>query len=103
MLAAVRNSALGPIGDNQPCRLDETDYCAPRHAIVRGIDYLELEIRQDLIATPEQQACRAEKLGNVLADIAIWPQRLFNAEAAETGRGARRARSGLGRSPADIQ
>ena len=38
------------IGDNQPYTMDETDYSAARHARGRGLDYLELEVRQDLLA-----------------------------------------------------
>jgi predicted N-formylglutamate amidohydrolase len=51
MLAALR-AELGPalVGDNEPYRLDGTDYTIPRHAIAAGLDYLELEVRQDLIA-----------------------------------------------------
>jgi predicted N-formylglutamate amidohydrolase len=70
MLTALRRSDLGPIGDNRPYRFDETDYSAPRHAIARGIDYLELEIRQDLITTPDQQLRWAESLTGILAEIA---------------------------------
>ena len=38
------------VGDNQPYSMDGTDYSAPTHAKMSGFDYLELEIRQDLIA-----------------------------------------------------
>jgi predicted N-formylglutamate amidohydrolase len=44
------------IGDNEPYALDEKDYSAPLHAMARGHDYLELEIRQDLIGESEGQA-----------------------------------------------
>lgn len=36
-------------GDNQPYRMDTVDYTVPRHAFPRGLPYLELEVRQDLI------------------------------------------------------
>jgi predicted N-formylglutamate amidohydrolase len=51
MLAVLR-AALDPalVGDNAPYRMDGTDYTVPRHAIAAGLDYLELEVRQDLIA-----------------------------------------------------
>ena len=55
----------------QSDRFGETDHSEPRHAIAWGIDYLELEIRQDLIATPDQQARWAEALAGLLARIAI--------------------------------
>ena len=56
--------ALGPdvVGDNEPYRMDGADYTAPRHAIARGLDYLELEVRQDMIADPAGQAAAAALL-----------------------------------------
>ena len=44
------------VGDNQPYRMDEVDFTIPHHASGRGLDYLELEVRQDLIAEPVGQA-----------------------------------------------
>ncbi len=38
------------VGDNEPYRMDGTDYTVPRHAIFRGLPYLELEFRQDELA-----------------------------------------------------
>lgn len=38
------------IGDNEPYRLDDTDHSIPRHAFADGLAYVELEIRQDLLA-----------------------------------------------------
>jgi predicted N-formylglutamate amidohydrolase len=67
MLAVLR-AALDPalVGDNAPYRMDETDYTVPRHAIARGLDYLELEVRQDLIADAGGQAEVAALLGPLL-------------------------------------
>lgn len=67
-LEALLASDLGPIGDNEPYVFDGTDYSAPRHAIARGIDYLELEVRQDLIATTAGQARMADDLAPILRD-----------------------------------
>jgi predicted N-formylglutamate amidohydrolase len=56
--AALRllKAALGEAaGDNQPYRMDEVDHTIPFHAQARGLDYLELEVRQDLISNPEGQ------------------------------------------------
>ena len=44
------------VGDNEPYAMDEIDYTAPHHAGLRGLEYLELETRQDLIAEAEGQA-----------------------------------------------
>jgi predicted N-formylglutamate amidohydrolase len=44
------------VGDNEPYTMDEVDFTVPRHAGGRGLDYLELEVRQDLLADPAGQA-----------------------------------------------
>ena len=55
------------IGDNEPYALSpKTDFSVPFHAIARGLDYLEIEIRQDLIAQPGGQAEAAALLTEVL-------------------------------------
>ena len=54
------------VGDNQPYALCEIDYTVPRHAQGRGLDYLELEIRQDLIADAPGQARFASLLARLL-------------------------------------
>lgn len=55
------------VGDNEPYSLsDESDYTVPIHAERRGLDYVELEVRQDLIADAEGQAAWAERLGRLL-------------------------------------
>ena len=42
------------VGDNDPYEVsDATDYTIPVHGERRGIPHVEIEIRQDLIATPE--------------------------------------------------
>lgn len=43
---ALRGAGL-TIGDNEPYRMDATDYTVPHHAFARGLPYLELEVRQD--------------------------------------------------------
>lgn len=49
--------------------MDEIDYTAPRHAQARGLEYLELETRQDLIAEGDGQAKFAELYAQMLLDI----------------------------------
>jgi predicted N-formylglutamate amidohydrolase len=53
-------------GDNEPYPWDQVDYSAPLHAVARDLDYLELEIRQDLIADEAGQARIAAMLAEVL-------------------------------------
>lgn len=50
MLTLLREAMGEAAGDNEPYRLDERDYTVPLHADARGLDYLELEVRQDLLA-----------------------------------------------------
>jgi len=50
------------VGDNQPYRMDATDYSVPRHAFLSGLRYAELEVRQDLIADDGGQRRWAEWL-----------------------------------------
>jgi predicted N-formylglutamate amidohydrolase len=49
LLAALRCSPGLVVGDNEPYRMDNTDYTVPHHAFGRGLAYVELEIRQDLL------------------------------------------------------
>ncbi len=65
MLALLRAEGL-EVGDNQPYSLGETDYTVPFHAQARGLDYLELEVRQDLIADAPGQARMAALLVRLL-------------------------------------
>ena len=58
------------VGDNQPYAMDEVDYTAPRHADARGLDFLELEIRQDLLADAAGQATVAALLSRLLPQVA---------------------------------
>ncbi|MDB5477385.1 MAG: N-formylglutamate amidohydrolase [Phenylobacterium sp.] len=67
VLARLRAEPDRPcVGDNQPYAMDGTDYTIPRHAIGRGLDYLELEVREDLIADAAGQAAVAARLARLL-------------------------------------
>ena len=54
------------VGDNAPYAMDLIDHTAPTHALARGLDYLELEVRQDLIADEAGVARVAEILARVV-------------------------------------
>ncbi|MBR0559439.1 N-formylglutamate amidohydrolase [Neokomagataea anthophila] len=55
------------VGENEPYVLTETsDYTVPFHAEARGLPYLEIEIRQDLIADEAGQVEWAERLARLL-------------------------------------
>ncbi len=66
MLALLRAEGDLVVGDNQPYAMDGIDYTIPRHAIARGLPYLELEIRQDLIEDPAGQAAFAARLARLI-------------------------------------
>jgi predicted N-formylglutamate amidohydrolase len=51
------------VGDNQPYNLDlREDYSVPVHAMRRGLPHLQVEFRQDLVATPAGAAQWADVL-----------------------------------------
>ncbi len=52
VLAALTSRPDLTVGDNQPYRMDTVDYTVPRHAYAAALPYVELEIRQDLLAEP---------------------------------------------------
>jgi predicted N-formylglutamate amidohydrolase len=55
------------IGENEPYTVtDLTDYTVPVHGERRGLPYVEIEIRQDLIMEPAGQAVWAERLARLL-------------------------------------
>ena len=58
------------VGDNQPYRLDATDYTVPLHAIRPGLPYVELEIRQDELVDRKGIAAWADRLVRVLVAAA---------------------------------
>lgn len=57
------------VGDNQPYAMDGTDYTAPTHAWARGLDVIELEIRQDLLADEQGQAGFADRFARLLTKV----------------------------------
>jgi predicted N-formylglutamate amidohydrolase len=55
------------VAENEPYQVsDDTDYGVPVHAERAGLDYLEIEIRQDLIETEAGQAAWARRLARLL-------------------------------------
>ena len=70
VLAGLRSAWGEKVGDNQPYAMDEVDYTIPFHADRSGLDYLELEVRQDVIAKPPDQIRVARALAGVLARAA---------------------------------
>lgn len=55
MLFAFQGDSSICVGDNEPYRMDSTDYSVPHHAIGNDLPYAELEVRQDLISDQKGQ------------------------------------------------
>jgi len=68
MLALLCDRLGDSAGDNQPYAMDGVDYTVPLHADGRGLDYLELEVRQDLIGDEAGQDETAAFLAPVLRE-----------------------------------
>jgi predicted N-formylglutamate amidohydrolase len=66
VLQRLRGAGGFEVGDNLPYAMDGVDYSAPTHAFARGLDYLELEMRQDTVADAAGQAETAALLQAVL-------------------------------------
>lgn len=49
VLSWLQDNSRRVIGDNEPYALCEVDYTVPHHAYSRGLRYLELEVRQDIL------------------------------------------------------
>jgi predicted N-formylglutamate amidohydrolase len=59
------------VGRNQPyAASDLSDFAVVQHGEKRGIPYVEIEMRQDLIASPEGQSTWAERLARLLPTAA---------------------------------
>jgi len=57
LLDLLRREPDLTVGDNAPYAITEdSDYSVPTHGEKRGLPHIEVEIRQDLIATPEGQS-----------------------------------------------
>lgn len=54
------------IGDNEPYHMDGTDHTVPRHAFDAGLPYVELEIRQDHLASTRSLSSWSERIASAL-------------------------------------
>ena len=69
-LALLQQDLGEEAGDNQPYAMDGTDFTAPYHAHRRGIDAVELEVRQDLLQNPVWMERLAELFARLLPEAA---------------------------------
>jgi predicted N-formylglutamate amidohydrolase len=67
LIRGLRDEAGLNVGVNEPYKVDdENDYAVPVHGEQRGVPVVEIEIRQDLIATDEDQKKWAALLAPLL-------------------------------------
>jgi predicted N-formylglutamate amidohydrolase len=67
VLSALRAEGDLVVGDNEPYAASSlSDFSITHHGEARGLPYVELEMRQDLIADDPGQAAWAERLARVL-------------------------------------
>jgi predicted N-formylglutamate amidohydrolase len=74
LLDLLRQEGDLVVGDNAPYAVTEdSDYGVPTHGEKRGLPHVEVEIRQDLIATPDGQEAWARRFARLLvsADAAL--------------------------------
>jgi predicted N-formylglutamate amidohydrolase len=67
---ALRGVFGDEVGDNQPYAMDGIDFTIPLHADAYGFEYVEIEIRQDLIADEKGQIDMAALLAPLLVNAA---------------------------------
>jgi predicted N-formylglutamate amidohydrolase len=70
LLGLLRQEEGLVVGDNEPYAMDGIDYTLPTHRRGRGIDAVELEIRQDLLQDPASARQIADLLTRVLPTVA---------------------------------
>jgi predicted N-formylglutamate amidohydrolase len=67
MLDLLRAEGDLVVGANEPYAItDDSDYTVPVHGEGRGLDHVEIEIRQDLIADAAGQAAWAARMARLL-------------------------------------
>jgi predicted N-formylglutamate amidohydrolase len=68
LLARLRQEPELCVGDNEPYRMNGTDYTIPRHAYPSRLRYLEVEFRQDLLPDAEHARLWAGRFARWLGD-----------------------------------
>jgi predicted N-formylglutamate amidohydrolase len=68
-IGALRGAGLDPVGDNEPYALEPgVDYTVPEHALRAGLEYLQVEFRQDLIGTEARAHAWADRLLDAMVE-----------------------------------
>lgn len=74
VIAALRRVEGLMVGDNEPYDMNPAeDYTTPEHALARGLNYLQVEFRQDLVADETGQARFATLLADAIRQAGVLP------------------------------
>ncbi|MGN3974367.1 N-formylglutamate amidohydrolase [Tsuneonella sp. SYSU-LHT278] len=68
LLATLQGRGDLVVGDNEPYRMDATDYTVPHHAYPRGLRYAEIEVRQDRLSDARGIDAMADVLAAALGE-----------------------------------
>jgi predicted N-formylglutamate amidohydrolase len=72
LLAALRRPGDITVGDNEPYDLDPAiDYSTPYHALRRNLPHLQVEFRQDEVASVPNQLRWAQRFASALAECLL--------------------------------
>ena len=71
LLEELRAAGRLCIGDNEPYRMDDTDYTVPRHAWPAGLPYVELEVSQGRLADDASVAEMADVLAAAVVKVGV--------------------------------
>jgi predicted N-formylglutamate amidohydrolase len=66
VLSGLNRMLDNKVGDNEPYAMDGIDYTVPRHAYPANLPYVEVEVRQDILSTPDGRERISSLLANVL-------------------------------------
>ena len=70
LVAALSEDRTVNVGDNQPYQIDADDFTVPVHGMARGLPSLLIELRHDLIDSPEGVAQWSERLAGAVLKAA---------------------------------
>lgn len=70
VLAALREDANLVVGDNEPyAPADRVYHTLERHGLARGLPTVMIEVRNDLVATPEAERAWGDRLADILERV----------------------------------
>lgn len=75
VLEQLKADGIRPVGENEPYSLDlGADFTTPEHALARGLANLQVEFRNDLVASAEGALLYADILADAIIAAAALPE-----------------------------